>query len=551
MELTEYIKIIRRWLWFILLSAFVVGSLVFITRTNQPRVFESSVKIIIGNITLNQDPNSAQIQVAFNLTRTYTEIINTSNVLNATIQALGLTLSEDELREMITTSTIPNTSIIAVTIRYTDPVLTADIANELAQQLIDQSPSNLTTVQETQLRIAQEQIAALTSSLEALRQRNSELDRQIAEATDQNIDDLNAERNLLTDQINQATSSIAIFSNTITEIQQRTNTLSVIEQAQIPTTPIGSSILTTSILGALVGAALAFGVVLLFEYLSDSFRTAEEVIQVMNLPVTGIISRLGSKDGYSDKLIINNLFSQSLEEYRGLRMNLLHGMQEDETKIIIVTSPIPTDGKTLTATNLALSIALAEQRVLLIDADLRRPKLHTILNIPNQVGLSTFLTLRSDLKDSRPNSADFSVERWKHCVQNPGIDNLRVLTTGISSNNPTELLGSNAMRHWIELLKESKEFDVVIFDTSPCLAVSDPVVLASAIQADVLLVLSANRVKRNLALKAKDRFVKVGVNITGIVLNDVKKGDESYYGYYGYYAPDAKEQSQSEAQSRE
>ena len=171
MELVEYIKLVRRWLWLILLCGFIAGSLAFVTRTNQPRIFEASVKVIIGNITLAPDPNTAQIQVAINLTRTYTEIVNTTAVLNATIEALGLTISENQLRNLISTSTIPNTSIIVLTVRYTDPVLAADIANELAQQLIDQSPSNLTSVQETHLQSAQEQIDAVRAVIGSLRQR--------------------------------------------------------------------------------------------------------------------------------------------------------------------------------------------------------------------------------------------------------------------------------------------------------------------------------------------------------------------------------------------
>jgi capsular exopolysaccharide synthesis family protein len=539
MELAEYINIVRRWLWLILLAAFVTGSAAFIIRSNQPRIYEASTKIIVGNITTTPDPDSGQIRAAFDLTRTYSEIVNTFDVLNATINALDLPVSEGELRRAITTSTIPNTSLLTITVRYGDPILVADIANEVARQLILQSPSNLTPQQEAQVEISQEQIDALVIELQSLRQRLSTIDVQIASADNQEvITDLNSTRSTITDQINQATSNIAMFTNTIANIQQRTNTLHIVELAQIPIQWIGSSTVNVTLLGAMVGAALAFGMVLLLEYLNDTFRTGDEVVQIMRLPVLGVVSVLGKSDGYKDKLITNNLFSKSLEEYRGLCINLMHNFQEHETKVFVVTSPAPADGKTLTAANLALSIALSEKRVLLIDADLRRPKLHEVFDLHNRTGLTTYLTLPPEKQNSNS-----PTPRWKVGVHYPGIVNLRIMTRGFAPSNPTELLGSSAMKHWMDQLKSSGEFDVVIFDTSPCLAVADPVVLASTIQADVLLVLSANRVKRNLAVKARDRFTSVGTNIVGVLLNYAKQSDESYYNYYEYYYAEPSEES--------
>ncbi|HRL13996.1 MAG TPA: polysaccharide biosynthesis tyrosine autokinase [Aggregatilineales bacterium] len=552
MELVQYIAIVRRWLWFILLSAFIAGSVAFIVRSNQPRVYQATTRLVIGSYTTSPNPDAGEIRVAFDLTRTYAELVRTFNILNATVQALNLPISPNALASSVSTNTITNTSLINITVQYGDPVLAADIANELANQLIRQSPTNLTQQQLTQLEIANEQIAALTRELDTLRSRLTSVDAQLAAASSQSqIEQLNEQRNTLVNQINQSTSNIATFSNTIASIQQRTNSLDIVEPAQIPTNPIGNSPATVTLLGVMVGAALAFGLALMIEYLNDTFRNADEVIQGMNLPVLGVISSFGKGgDGYREKLLSNHLFSQTLEEYRGLRINLLFeqdGAEEHVMKVLSVTSPVPADGKTLTAANLAVSMALAEKRVLLVDADLRRPKVADTFSLPNRVGLTSFLSGPAREPASGSNgSAEHGVLNWRETVQDPGISHLKVITSGFTPNNPTELLGSAMMRRWVDLLKASGEFDVVIFDTPPALAVSDTVVLATTIQSDVLLVLRANRTKRAAALKARERFASVGVKIAGVVLNGTRQRDENYYGYYKYYyAQEAPTKSQA------
>lgn len=539
MELQEYLILLRRWLWFILLSAFIAGSVAFISRSNQPRIYRAETKLVVGGITSSPDPDAGQIYAAFELVNTYAQLATTFNVLNASVQSLSLPITANELRNVVDTNTIANTSLLVISVQWDDPVLAADIANEVSNQLIQQSPSNLTPEQRAQLDIAQDQIQALTNELESLRQRLNAIDAQLANLTDQAaIARLSDERSTLIDQINQSTANIATFSNTIANIQQRTNTIELVEPAQIPTVPVGSSTTSATLLGAMVGAALAFGIVLLIEYLNENFRNADEVTRILKLPVLGVISSFGkSGDGYREKILSNHLFSQTLEEYRGLRVNLLFDQDHGESaRVFLVTSPIPSDGKTLTATNLAVSIALSEKRVLLVDADLRRPKVDDIFNLPNRMGLSTFLT--TSPRERVPNGANGAggaVLNWHECIQDPGIPNLKVMTSGFMPNNPTELLGSVALKHWVDLVKASGQFDVIVFDTPPCLAVSDTVVLASATQADVVLVLRANRTKRNAAVKAKERFTNVGGKIAGVVLNATNRRDENYYGYYKYY----------------
>ena len=265
MELIEYIQLFRRWFWLVFLAAFVAGGLGFIAKSSQAPVYEAATKIIIGSILQNPDPDAADIRAPVDLTATYSEIIRTNDVLAATIDALNLPLSEGELRKTISTRTIADTSMLVVMVTYEDPILATDIANELASQLILKSPSNLTQEQEAQIEIANNQINTLTEQLDVMQGQLQQIDTDMATAEPGSAERerLEEQRITLVDQLNAATANIAQFADTIAKYQQRTGALDIIETATIPTSPIGSGTLSSLILSAMVGAALAGGVVLL------------------------------------------------------------------------------------------------------------------------------------------------------------------------------------------------------------------------------------------------------------------------------------------------
>jgi protein-tyrosine kinase len=187
----------------------------------------------------------------------------------------------------------------------------------------------------------------------------------------------------------------------------------------------------------------------------------------------------------------------------------------------VVTSPNPVEGKSTTVANLGVVMAQAGKRVILIDADMRRPVLHRIFDVDNSRGLTDVL-LSTELKlDGH--------------LQPTGVENLRLLNTGPLPPNPSELLGSQRMAALIERLKE--EADVILFDSPPSLAVADASVLAT--QTDgVLLVTDAGRTRRAMAKESVERFHKVGANLLGVVLNRLKAGRGGYYYYYYYYYRD-------------
>ncbi len=437
MELIEYYRLIRRWFWLIFIVAFLGASILFISRTSETPYYQTSATLAIGTYISSPNPQTGEIRIGQDLAQTYAQLLRTYEVMEATIQAVNLSMSPDDLRDLITTRLLPETSLLVVQIRYTDPLLAAEIANELANQMILLSPTNLTPEQQAQIDIAADQIEALRAELVTLRLELETIDTALDNAEDtETITSLIDQRNILYEQINERSGNIASFTNTIANYQQRTNAVEIVETARIPTEAVSSSPLTGAILGALTGAALAFGAVLVLEYLNDTLRTSAEVTQALSLPVLGVIAKLGrKKDKYQDRLIIKDLFSQVHEQYRTLRINIMFRTPDTGRPIYLLTSAMPSEGKTLTSSNLAISMALADTKVLLIDADMRKPKIHEVFNLKNDVGLSTLLTGTRTKSNSNGNHAyadmlNRNVDLIRRCVQDPGIPNLKIITSG-------------------------------------------------------------------------------------------------------------------------
>jgi capsular exopolysaccharide synthesis family protein len=205
-----------------------------------------------------------------------------------------------------------------------------------------------------------------------------------------------------------------------------------------------------------------------------------------------------------------------------MRTNLQFSSLDHPIRSMVVTSPNPVEGKSTTLANLGVVMAQAGKSVILVDSDLRRPTLHKIFQVPNKTGLTNVLL-------------DDQLELDGH-LQETGIENLRLLTSGPLPPNPSELLGSQRMAQFIELLKSKT--DVVIFDTPPAIPVTDAAVLAT--QTDgVLLVADAGKTRRNAARRSVEVLQQVGANVLGAALNRLSPSRSGgYYYYYYYYAED-------------
>jgi len=205
------------------------------------------------------------------------------------------------------------------------------------------------------------------------------------------------------------------------------------------------------------------------------------------------------------------------EQYRTVRTNIQFSMVDSEFKTIACTSATPGEGKSTTIANLAVTFAQQGQKVLLVDADLRKPVIHEMMRISNRFGLTSLITKRATLESA--------------IIPIPKISNLYVLPAGAIPPNPSELLGSQMMEELLVTL--SQQFDLILFDTPPVLAVTDAQILGNRCDG-ALLVLRSHKVEKKELVKAKELLDQANVKVIGTVLNGVHSKEMTHSGYYGY-----------------
>ena len=312
--------------------------------------------------------------------------------------------------------------------------------------------------------------------------------------------------------------------------------VSIENPSRLPRAPVGPArmkvILIAFVLSLLAGIGLAF----LLDFLDDSIKTVDDVDRYINLPALALIPAMrndkprlrGAGDAPVDPneatalALVKDPRSPIAESYRHLRTSLLLSSAGKSPRTILVTSSQPSEGKTTTAINTAFMLAQTGAKVLIVDCDLRRPRLHAHFNISNARGLTNCLSGEASEIDSV----------IQDCAHQP---NLKLLPSGPMPPNPAELLGSEEMRKLLVLLSE--KFTHVIVDSPPAISFTDASILSTFVDG-VILVVHGGRSSRAVVRRAKQQLLDIGAHIFGIVLNNVKieKSQDYYYGgYYGYY----------------
>jgi capsular exopolysaccharide synthesis family protein len=252
----------------------------------------------------------------------------------------------------------------------------------------------------------------------------------------------------------------------------------------------------------------------------NKIRSNMDVENLLSLPVTTLIPAMdGRMRAALPKITYLEPLSPLAEAYRFLRTDVILSAAEVGAKTIMVATAKPGQGGTTTVANLAISLAMDGKRVVLVDADMRRPQLHRIFETANDLGLSSVLSGSCSLEEA---------------LIPTEIDNLLLLPGGKSPNNPSELLGSNQMGDMVAALKE--QADYVLFDTPSAVAFTDCVVLSKWLDG-VVMVVRANQVPRGAELQVRKLFNKANVRILGVVLNDAQPSTVDSYYYHSHYYP--------------
>jgi len=388
-------------------------------------------------------------------------------------------------------------------------VLTNQSVCNLMKDQLDEGVVNLRTRLQGQLETAKERLDRVEAMMETSKVEKTERSIDIQDYVD-------AKKSFETDQALLEQMQLNLVSKEI-EAKAVPESIVVHDDPVISDSPVSPNVTMNLVLGAVVGLIFGVGIAFFLEYLDTSVKSLEDVERYLQVPVLAVIP----KDvGVLHK---QNGMSPDAEAYRILRTNIEFNRKNPEDNAITVVSGGAGEGKSTTLVNLAYICAQGGYTTLMIDADLRRPRLHTFFDINNSVGLTNFLTTELMLEDV--------------ILQTP-VDNLYFMPSGILPADAAGILNSRRMSELIQDVKQ--RFDLVLVDSPPILGVSDASVLASEVDL-TMIVVQHRKLPRNMLLRVKQAVENVGGHVIGVVLNNVDVRSDSQYqyytSYYTYYAP--------------
>lgn len=512
LDLRLLLRIARRWMWLLILIPVAAGSLAFVSSSRQTPMYSSSALIRI-NPPANALVDLSALQLSQKLGETYRMLIVTEPVLQNVVDILDLSYSVNQLRNNVSATAVSDTQLVRITVTDPNADTSALIANTVASEFVRYVSEESRYLIEGTLAGLADQANALESELiqtdEAIR-RVSGMSDPVVQAE---LEALQAKRTQLQQQIISVQTQMQAVSVGMVASQTQ---VTVSELAKPPSQPYSPTPRTSLLLGGFVGALLAAGVIALLEFLDNSVKSDTSIPDLIGVPLLSSIREVPSLPaGGQQVVVISKPLSPAAETIRLLRANLDFVGAGQPVRAIAVTSSGPGEGKSTVSANLAVASAQSGLRTLLVDADLRKPTQHQIFGIPNDLGLSLLLT-QPDLP-------------WeKHAVK-VAVPNLQLLPSEPIPPNPADLLALGTFARLLDLV--GQDVDLVIVDTPPVLAVSDPVLIARHTDG-VLLLARANRTKLDALTRSAESVNQAGIRLLGVVLNQVSATSDDGYAYY-------------------
>lgn len=509
-ELRRYIGLFMRWAWLFALAIVLAGSVAYFISFKITPVYQATTTMLISEAPSTRSTDYASLLTSERLTQTYSQLITKQPVLEGVIEQLGLSLPVSRLKKMIQVQPVRDTQLIEIKVNDTDPNRAAQIANSLVIEFAQQNQAL--------------QTARYTDTKDSLSQQLSELNQRIQDSNQAILDleddpENKGEKDRLETILTQDRQTYAYLLQTFEQVRlaeaQATSNVIQAEQAIVPTSPIRPRPIQNTIIAAVLGLAAAIGLTTLIEALDDTIKGPDSIAKNLDIPILGIITKHDSEK--TRPITVAYPRSPVSEAFRALRTNIQFAGVDRPIQSLLITSPSPSEGKTTVAINISAVLAQGGKRVVLIDADLRRPKLHKRMGLNNRGGL-TGLFVQSQMY-------------LETALQRTETVNLKVLTSGDLPPNPAELLGSEKMNTIIRRIRE--EADIIVIDSPPIMAVTDAAVMAP--KADgVLIVVKPGYTRKDTLKNCIDQLMHVNANILGIVINDVELG-HAKYGYNYYY----------------
>ena len=508
----QYLRLVRRWWWLLVVGAIIPTAVSYYFASQQPDLYQAKAMIMVGTGLQDPDPDPYQLNLSRTLAAAYAELVRQGPIAEAVIERLGLKRTPGELAAQIGTRIYSGAQLLEIQVTDTNPEAAALIANSLADELIRRSPASGGNDPEQQDFI-RNQLEELQSKIESVNGQINDLTTSLSELTSAaEIQDAH-DRIAALEEVKSTYQ--ATYADLIASYRAESPTaLSLFDPAVVPQWPIQSK---TKLIVAVAGAAglgLALGAIFLMEYLDTSLRWEGGVQSILELPVLGAIPQVSRREALSS----GNPLSPVAEGVRALRSSIFLMRPDRPFRTLLLTSPRALEGKSFVLANLAVVLASAGNRVILVDADMRRPSLHELFDQPNVAGLADVLS------DHRADGEGaLSVP-----LQETDFDNLLLLPAGRPPVDPATLLTTPRFLALLESLKE--QGDVILIDSPPVLGPPDALVLATMIEGTIL-VASAGLTGRELIQQARDRLrAQQGVNLLGLAVNRAKL-DGSYRDY--------------------
>jgi len=443
---------------------------------------------------------------------------------------------------------IRNTRLVNLSAESHSPELATKIANTLAEFYVMQNLENRLFASREILKklpegvslekLADKELIATLPSvtnhplIQSLKGEYIRLEAQLAELSKQ-YKDKHPTMLRLRAHIGELRKKIEIETNDVIESirtelsgEFKANNVRIVDFAEKPDSPIKPKKRLNIALAIFIGLFGGIWLAYFVEYMDNTVKSEQDVEEDLKMASLGIIPKIkthNKRDGL-DRYTFANLQPKSIasESMKAIRSNIIFSAPKERMKILLVTSVGPQEGKTIASINLGITFAQFGERVLLVDADLRRPFLHKIMSVEKNKGLSNYLICESE---------------FDSIVKKTEIENLNIVCSGPQPPNPSELLGSERFKEFIELSRN--KFDRVIIDSSPVMSVSDTINVTNFVDG-VIQVVHCGKTNRELVNRVKQKLESAGGKIIGAILNEVDLKSKRDYYYYGYYSPDEK-----------
>jgi capsular exopolysaccharide synthesis family protein len=508
-NLIEFFYLLWSWAWLILLTGLLAGIAAYIISINTTPMYETSIRLLVSDPPVMRSLDTSAMLSTQTMTSTYAEMLIDRPVMQGVIDKLDLRMTSDELKPSISVEIVRNTQLLVVTVQDTNPLRASDIANTIATVFTE--------------RIRELQSQRYASTREGLAKQVSDMEKQIEETNKAIAREGDPAQSLqLQSRLTQYRS---LYSNLVTnyeqvrlaEAQTSTNVF-VSEPASVPREPVSPKTVRNTLLAIVAGMLLAAGAVFAIDTLDDTIKNPDEIRQNFNLTILGVISRHEMVNG--KPICLTQPRSPVAEAFRTLRTNITFAAVDAPLRRILITSSTPQEGKTTISSNLAVVLAQAEKPVVLIDADLRRPQIHSKFGLPNRLGLTSLFL--------------HPIESMNGVVQKIEGTRLGIVTSGGLPPNPAELLTSQKMTGILDRLNQ--DFELIVIDSPPVLTVTDAVALSPGMDG-IILVAKPGVTKHSAFKQTIEQLQAVGARVLGVVLNEVNPGSRKYgYYYHRYYS---------------